>query len=292
MNTTKLEDSKEKIKVMKKYQQEYLQDNEDAFASIVNTLSVEKIDNMTDEEILDFNNYGEGLYYIEEPEFENKEDLVEYVRSVIRFLVQTYEFNKEMDEKVEELNQLTEETNKMISEALGLDQSVSSIEVIERAIEKGLDKALELNDKEKYESILKSKETFKETFTLDRMKDLYRTIGSKNLKEDAKSSRSIDIYKKYLKVQQKLGSKYDLIQVKDLELRFLPEEYHEMNNLFIIACIKYISKSMKDGEYSSDTAFFVSQLTTNLFMLHLNKLPDKYKEILLTNIQEFLDILK
>lgn len=292
MNTTKLEDSKEKIKVMKKYQQEYLQDNEDAFASIVNTLSVEKIDNMTDEEILDFNNYGEGLYYIEEPEFENKEDLVEYVRSVIRFLVQTYEFNKEMDEKVEELNQLTEETNKMINEALGLDQSVSSIEVIERAIEKGLDKALELNDKENYESILKSKETFKETFTLDRMKDLYRTIGSKNLKEDAKSSRSIDIYKKYLKVQQKLGSKYDLIQVKDLELRFLPEEYHEMNNLFIIACIKYISKSMKDGEYSSDTAFFVSQLTTNLFMLHLDKLPDNYKELLLTNIQEFLDILK
>ena len=292
MNTTKLEDSKEKIKVMKKYQQEYLQDNEDAFASIVNTLSVEKIDSMTDKEILDFNNYGEGLHYIEEPEFENKEDLVEYVRSVIRFLVQTYEFNKEMDEKVEELNQLTEETNKMISEALGLDQSVSSIEVIERAIEKGLDKALELNDKEKYESILKSKETFKETFTLDRMKDLYKTIGSKNLKEDAKSSRSIDIYKKYLKVQQKLGSKYDLIQVKDLELRFLPEEYHEMNNLFIIACIKYISKSMKDGEYSSDTAFFVSQLTTNLFMLHLDKLPDNYKELLLTNIQEFLDILK
>lgn len=292
MNTTKLEDSKEKIKVMKKYQQEYLQGNEDAFASIVNTLSVEKIDNMTDEEILVFNNYGEGLYYIEEPEFENKEDLVEYVRSVIRFLVQTYEFNKEMDEKVEELNQLTEETNKMINEALGLDQGVSSIEVIERAIEKGLDKALELNDKEKYESILKSKETFKETFTLDRMKDLYRNIGSKNLKEDAKSSRSIDIYKKYLKVQQKLGSKYDLIQVKDLELRFLPEEYHEMNNLFIIACIKYISKSMKDGEYSSDTAFFVSQLTTNLFMLHLDKLPDNYKDLLLTNIQEFLDILK
>ena len=292
MNTTKLEVSKEKIKVMKKYQQEYLQDNEDVFASIVNTLSVEKIDNMTDEEILDFNNYGEGLYYIEEPEFENKEDLVEYVRSVIRFLVQTYEFNKEMDEKVEELNQLTEETNKMINEALGLDQGVSSIEVIERAIEKGLDKALELNDKEKYESILKSKETFKETFTLDRMKDLYRNIGSKNLKEDAKSSRSIDIYKKYLKVQQKLGSKYDLIQVKDLELRFLPEEYHEMNNLFIIACIKYISKSMKDGEYSSDTAFFVSQLTTNLFMLHLDKLPDNYKDLLLTNIQEFLDILK
>lgn len=292
MNTTKLNESTEKLNTMKKYQKEYLQDNEDVFAKVVKELSVEKIDNMTDEEILEFNNYGEGLYYVEEPEFETKEDLVEYVRSIIRFLVQTYEFTVEMDNKLEELDQLTEETNQIIRDAFGLDKDVSSIEVIEKAIENGLNKALDLNDKEKYESILKSKETFKETFTLDRLKNLYKTLDPENLKEDAKSSRSLVIYKQYLKVQQKLGSQYDLIQVKDLEVRFLPEEYHEMNNLFIIACIKYISKCMKDGYYSSDTAFFVSQLTTNLFMLHLNKLPDEYKDLLLENIQEFLDILR
>lgn len=292
MNTTKLNESTEKLNTMKKYQKEYLQDNEDAFAEAVKELSVEKIDNMTDEEILEFNNYGEGLYYVEEPEFETKEDLVEYVRSIIRFLVQTYEFTVEMDNKLEELNQLTEETNQIIRDAFGLDKNVSSIEVIEKAIENGLNKALDLNDKEKYESILKSKETFKETFTLDRLKNLYKTLDPENLKEDAKSSRSLDIYQQYLKVQQKLGSQYDLIQVTDLEVRFLPEEYHDMNNLFIIACIKYISKCMKDGYYSSDTAFFVSQLTTNLFMLHLNKLPDEYKDLLLENIQEFLDILR
>lgn len=292
MNTTKLNESTEKLNTMKKYQKEYLQDNEDAFAEAVKELSVEKIDNMTDEEILEFNNYGEGLYYVEEPEFETKEDLVEYVRSIIRFLVQTYEFTVEMDNKLEELNQLTEETNQIIRDAFGLDENVSSIEVIEKAIENGLNKALDLNDKEKYESILKSKETFKETFTLDRLKNLYKTLDPENLKEDAKSSRSLDIYQQYLKVQQKLGSQYDLIQVTDLEVRFLPEEYHDMNNLFIIACIKYISKCMKDGYYSSDTAFFVSQLTTNLFMLHLNKLPDEYKDLLLENIQEFLDILR
>lgn len=292
MNTTKLNESTEKLNTIKKYQKEYLQDNEDAFAKVVKELSVEKIDNMTDEEILEFNNYGEGLYYVEEPEFETKEDLVEYVRSIIRFLVQTYEFTVEMDNKLEELNQLTEETNQIIRDAFGLDKNVSSIEVIEKAIENGLNKALDLNDKEKYESILKSKETFKETFTLDRLKNLYKTLDPENLKEDAKSSRSLVIYQQYLKVQQKLGSQYDLIQVTDLEVRFLPEEYHDMNNLFIIACIKYISKCMKDGYYSSDTAFFVSQLTTNLFMLHLNKLPDEYKDLLLENIQEFLDILR
>lgn len=292
MNTTKLNESMEKLETMKSYQQQYLQDSEEEFQKVVSTLSVEKVDSMTDKEILEFNNYEEGKYYVEQPEFESKEDLVDYVRSVIRFLVQTYEFTLEMEEKVKELDELTKETNQLIRESFGLDENASSIEVIEKAIEDGLNKALDLNDKEKYESILQSKNTFKETFTLDRLKKLYLTIGSTNLKEDAKSSRSLDIYQQYLKVQQKLGSQYDLIQVSDLEVRFLPEEYHEMNNLFIIACIKYISKCMKDGYYSSDTAFFVSQLTTNLFMLHLNKLPDKYKEILLTNIQEFLDILK
>ena len=292
MNTTKLNESIEKLETMRSYQHEYLQDNEEAFQKVVNILSVEKIDKMTDDEILEFNNYEEGKYYIEQPEFESKDDLVDYVRSIIRFLVQTYEFTLEMEEKVKELDEMTNETNKLVREAFGLDENVSSIEVIEKAIEDGLNQALDLNDKEKYESILQSKNTFKETFTLDRLKKLYLTIGSANLKEDAKSSRSLDIYQQYLKVQQKLGSQYDLIQVADLEVRFLPEEYHEMNNLFIIACIKYISKSMKGGEYSSDTAFFISQLTTNLFMLHLGKLPDKYKSVLLENIQEFLDILR
>jgi hypothetical protein len=124
------------------------------------------------------------------------------------------------------------------------------------------------------------------------MIELYKTLDPENLKEDAKSERSMTIYHNYLKVQQKLGSRYDLIKVNDLEVRFLPEEYHELNNLFIIATIKYISKLMKDGYYSSDDAFFVSQLTTNLFMLHLGTLPEEYKTRLLKSIKEFLNILK
>jgi hypothetical protein len=49
---------------------------------------------------------------------------------------------------------------------------------------------------------------------------------------------------------------------------------------------------MKDGRYSSDTAFFVSQLTTNLFLLHLGKMPKDKEEILLANIKEFLDMVR
>ena len=293
-NVTKLDESKVKLDQIRDSQQQILQEDEDAFSEIVHTLSVKQIEEMTDDELLAFNNYEEGKYYVGEPEFDSKEDLVEYVRSILVYLVQSYEFSVEMDEKIKELNDITRETNEAIREYYGfdkLDPNVTSIDIIDKAIKEGLNKAQELGDEEKYNKILKSQETFNETFTLDRIKNLYKNLDPENLKNDAKCDRSVTIYKNYAKVQQKLGSQYDLIQVSDLEKRFLPEEYHSVNNLFIIAVIKYISKSMKDGRYSSDTAFFVSQLTTNLFMLHLGKIPENYKEILLTNIKEFLDIV-
>ena len=294
-NITRLDASKDKIEQIRESQVNILQEDEDAFSQIVHTLSVKQMEEMSDDEILAFNNYAEDCYYVEEPEFDKKEDLVEYIRSVLVYLVQSYEFSVEMDERIKELDEMTKESNKAIKEYYGFDDSdpnVTSIDIIEKAISDGLQKAEELGDISKYNKILQSQETFKETFTLDRLKNLYKDLNPENLKKDAQCDRSVTIYKNYTKVQQKLGSKYDLIQVKDLEKRFLPEEYHVLNNLFIIAVIKYISKSMKDGRYSSDTAFFVSQLTTNLFMLHLGKMPKDKEEILLNSIKEFLDIVK
>lgn len=294
-NITRLDESKEKLNKLRESQKELLQEDEDAFAKVVPTLSVKQIEEMSDDELLAFNNYEEDKYYIDEPDFETKEDLVEYIRSVMVYLVQSYEFSIEMDNSIKEINDLTKETNDAIKEFYGfdkLDPNVSSIDIIEKAISDGLSKAEEIGDITKYAQILQSQETFNETFTLDRIKNLYKTLDPENLKKDAQSDRSVTIYKNYVKVQQKLGSQYDLVQVNDLEKRFLPEEYHSLNNLFIIAVIKYISKSMKDGRYSSDTAFFVSQLTTNLFLLHLGKMPKDKEEILLTNIKEFLDMVR
>ena len=288
---TKLELAKEKITTMREQQQNYLQDNEDEFEKVVKDLTVEQIKNMTDDELLAFNNYAENCYYIEEPEFETKEELVEYIRSILTFLVQTYEFTIEMESKINEYNKLNEETDRKLKEAFGLKEDQSSIHAIENAIEKGLLKAKETGDEEAYNKILQSKNTFNETFTLKRLKELYKDLDVNNLKEDAKSDRSISIYKKYLNVQKELGLRYDLTKISDLELRFLPEEYKELNNLFIFTLIKYISKLL-DNNYTSDSLFFVSQLTTNLFLLDQDKLPVEYREVLLTNIGDFLDMLK
>lgn len=295
MGISKFEESKNKVAMLKQYQQEILQENEQAFSIRVRVLNVQMIDEMSDEEILKLNNYQEGMCYVQEPDFESQEDLVKYVREVLRFLVQSYEFTQEMDNMIKEVDELNNETANAIKTAFGFDgndTSVSSIDVVKKAIDDGLQEALSNGNMVKYNEILQTKVTFEETFNLERLKSLYKTLDPNNLKEDAKSERSMTIYHNYLKVQQRLGSRYDLIKVNDLEVRFLPEEYHELNNLFIIATIKYISRLMKDGYYSSDDAFFISQLTTNLFMLHLGTLPEEYKEILLKNIKEFLDILR
>ena len=244
---TRLDESIEKVNQLRDSQKELLQEDEDDFAKIVHTLSVQQLEEMSDDELLAFNNYEEGKYYIEEPDFEDKADLVTYVRDVLIYLVQSYEFSVEMDNKIEELNTITEETNEYIKEYFGFDKkdpNVTSIDIITKAISEGLSKAEAAGDISKYNAILKSQETFEETFNLKRIKDLYKGLDPENLKRDAETDRSVTIYKNYVKVQQKLGSQYDLIQVKDLETRFLPEEYHAMNNLFIIAIIKYISKSM------------------------------------------------
>lgn len=291
MNKTKIMESKEKIQALKEQQLGYLGENTDEFGETVKKLTVKEIDDASDERIIEINRSCSTGAFIAEPEFESEKELAEYLRGILRFLVQTYEFTEDLDKKMKELDEITEETNKIIKEAFGLDEDANAIDVLVKAIESGLEKAKALGDEDKIKNIEKSKATFNETFTLDRLKDLYKNLDPENLKSDASSTRSIDIYNKYIKVQQKLGSRYDLCNVADLEVRFLPEKYHGLNNLFVFACIKYISKLLDNRVYSSDDGLFVSQLTTNLFMLSMDKLPLEYKEILITNIQEFLDII-
>jgi hypothetical protein len=156
-NVSKLDMSKEKLNMLRDSQKEILQEDEDAFSSIVETLSVKQIEEMSDDELLAFNNYEEGKYYIGEPDFEDKADLVEYIRSVMVYLVQSYEFSVEMDNRVQELNNMTNEMNASIKEHFGFDKddpNISSIDIIEKAIKDGLAKAEELGDIDKYNKVL------------------------------------------------------------------------------------------------------------------------------------------
>ena len=92
---------------------------------------------------------------------------------------------------------------------------------------------------------------------------------------------------------RQLELKNDLVYLSNLENKFLPEEYHDRNNLFVFIIMKYISKlSIVKGLDKNNDIVFASQITTNLFLLFKNKLKDEDKELLLTNIKRVLDLFK
>ncbi len=277
------------LKAVQECREKYLFDIEELFIQMTEGFTDETFDKMSDGEIIGFNNYEKGKCILTEPDFDNKHELAEYLRAFFKFFVNTNNFNKELDEQMEELNTIVEESQEEIDKIIDEENPVYVIRNrINEAIEQ-LENEPELN-MEKYIKVIQAKDTFEESFNLRRIKELYKTIDPENLKSDAQSVRSMDMYKDYLKAQSKLGIKYDIVQIHDLELRFLPEEYHELNNLFIFACMKYIRKAAKTGD--KDDAFFISQLTSNLYMLHTDKLPGEYKDILLENIEKFLDIVR
>ena len=293
MSLSKINETRSKMEVLKNQQLEFLPEElHEEFINSTSHVTSEQVMNMTNAEILELNTRENNEVFVPEPDFETENDLGDYLRGVFAFLLQSFEFEVEMDKKMLEWEEINKESDRMIKEVYGIDENTDTVELIANSIEKALEKTLAENDKEKYESIMKSKETFNDSFELNRLKELYRSLNTENLKDDASSNRSIAIYRKYLRVQQELGSRYDLTVVSDLEFRFLPKEYHELNNLFVFACMKYISHLMDSRFYNSDDALFASQLTTNLFLLHSGKLNEERKEILLKNIQEFLDIVK
>ena len=109
--------------------------------------------------------------------------------------------------------------------------------------------------------------------------------------DKAKGSYIIDKYRSKI---ESFGFKDKLYRYFfNIEETFLPEEYHDRNNLFVFIIMKYISKlSIVKGLDKNNDIVFASQITTNLFLLFKNKLKDEDKELLLTNIKRVLDLFK
>ena len=133
---------------------------------------------------------------------------------------------------------------------------------------------------------------FEDSFKLNRIIDLYKKIGVGNTKIESEKKAGY-IYNRYKDKMRQLKLKNDLVYLSNLEEKFLPEEYHDRNNLFVFIIMKYISKlSIVNGLDKNNDIVFASQVTTNLFLLFKNKLKDDDKELLLTNIKRVLDLFK
>lgn len=249
------------------------------------------ISDMSLEELREFNKIDDENTLIEEPNMDD-DTLKEYMQGVFEYMKSSDNFNTEIDELLKEYNHIQEEMNRIVEESIEEQAQGDVIKYLRDTINKLLNIAKENNNKESITKFETMQLAFEDSFKLNRIFDLYKRIGVGNTKIESEKKAGY-IYNKYKDKMRQLELKNDLVYLSNLENKFLPEEYHDRNNLFVFIIMKYISKlSIVKGLDKNNDIVFASQITTNLFLLFKNKLKDEDKELLLTNIKRVLDLFK
>lgn len=284
-----LKKTKENIDIGRK---KYLTDDE--FEKIlhdkIQTLT-KNISDMSLEELREFNKIDDENTLIEEPNMDD-DTLKEYMQGVFEYMKSSDNFNTEIDGLLKEYDHIQEEMNRIVEESIEEQAQGDIIKYLRDTINKLLNIAKENDNKESITKFETMQLAFDDSFKLNRIFDLYKRIGVGNTKIESEKKAGY-IYNRYKDKMRQLELKNDLIYLSNLENKFLPEEYHDRNNLFVFIIMKYISKlSIVNGLDKNNDIVFASQITTNLFLLFKNKLKDEDKELLLTNIKRVLDLFK
>lgn len=249
------------------------------------------ISDMSLEELREFNKIDDENTLIEEPNMDD-DTLKEYMQGVFEYMKSSDNFNTEIDGLLKEYDHIQEEMNRIVEESIEEQAQGDVIKYLRDTITKLLNIAKENNNKESITKFETMQLAFDDSFKLNRIFDLYKRIGVGNTKIESEKKAGY-IYNRYKDKMRQLELKNDLIYLSNLENKFLPEEYHDRNNLFVFIIMKYISKlSIVKGLDKNNDIVFASQITTNLFLLFKNKLKDEDKELLLTNIKRVLDLFK
>lgn len=249
------------------------------------------ISDMSLEELKEFNKIDDENTLIEEPNMDD-DTLKEYMQGVFEYMKSSDNFNTEIDGLLKEYDHIQEEMNRIVEESIEEQAQGDVIKYLRDTITKLLNIAKENNNKESITKFETMQLAFDDSFKLNRIFDLYKRIGVGNTKIESEKKAGY-IYNRYKDKMRQLGLKNDLVYLSNLENKFLPEEYHDRNNLFVFIIMKYISKlSIVNGLDKNNDIVFASQITTNLFLLFKNKLKDEDKELLLTNIKRVLDLFK
>lgn len=249
------------------------------------------INDMSLEELRTFNKIDDKHTLIEEPNMDD-DTLKEYMQGVFEYMKSSDKFNTEIDGLLKEYDHIQEEMDRIVEETIEEQAKGDVINYLRETINKLLNIAKENNNLESITKFETMQLAFEDSFKLDRIVDLYTKIGVGNTKIESEKKAGY-IYNRYKDKMRQLKLKNDLVYLSNLEEKFLPEEYHDRNNLFVFIIMKYISKlSIVNGLDKNNDIVFASQITTNLFLLFKNKLKDDDKELLLTNIKRVLDLFK
>ena len=213
----------------------------------------------------------------------------EGVKESMSTIVDASKALEEVDTAIAELNVEIDKIRKELAEILGAEDVPS---LIKRNLEMMItseDPAIKPEMKKKASLQLAAIE---ESMTLTGIKDLYTHISPanalKDFRDDQKRTQVVNQYEEAMKMMKLKSS---IMSLTDFESRFLPEEYHDRNNLFVFIVMRYVAAK----QFTSDRdtiGMLVMSLTSIMCTFYTETVSEASKEKFLTTVKEILDLFK
>lgn len=260
----------------------------DYLDSVVDSKTEEEIEALTNEQLDKIYTYNDAPIEIDLfNECTDEERKYKFKRDFLTFLKTTTEANRKFDEERVQIEAEIAESQEE------LDKLLENYANVTNYIRSRLGEKLESEtDPKKKKLIAKLLEAYDNGLELNNIIDYAKSLNRSNLMYDFKNeSRAITLHKKYLSTISQIAPKAeDLAHYADLEVKFLPEKYHEYNNMFVFTVIKYLAykkdRATKfDGVFTTNLGISLKDLYRNNFAL------DKDRETFINAIQTVLDTI-
>jgi len=216
-------------------------------------------------------------------EMDSEERKISFMRDFLLFKKNSSVALKQMDKSIEtletELKKGDEEFNKIINEYDDIQT------LIKTRLVDAINNSTNEDMRKRNTQILDS---FNDALTLNEIFEHYKTQKVLNTVHDYKM-RSDSIYTKYVRTCKHLGIKSDITIFNNLEIKFLPEKYHKIPNLFLFSVIKYFAYKKNCNKHID--GIFLSQFLVNVKNLFCDKFKDiNEKQTFIESIMKVLDL--
>lgn len=270
---------------------------------VISNLSVEEIDNMTEDDALDYLTEGftsEGdntnISSLEELQMENdtykNEPFVSYVK---------YVFTEIKNGEIE-MQKLRDEKDKLLKEVSDISDNyfnyVNSAEYKEKKLKRIEEMRKQADNEEnlyKKNKIIKMLTAMEKSENLQFLFDRVESLGDKEV-ENIKNTffdnkKSTLIMEKFSAKLPKFGYNTEIYKkFFNLEEKFLPEEYYKFNNVFLFHVMRFISYADIN---SKEDNLYVSSLLIKLYNLLYHRYESQEMEDEIVNvIKRFDDYFK
>lgn len=218
----------------------------------------------------DFNNLTEG----EEP---SPATVVDYVKKLL------LDFKSEIEAVDDLYSQMNEVDNNIAKATSNYFEYVNSHEYKEKRknqINELRERALNEEDPIKKKKYMEGVENTEKALSLEFIFDRLNSLGEKEIDNIADiyfdDVRSTLLNQRYMKKITKFSHRQDMHKMFfNLEEKFLPEEYHDFNNLFLFNVMRFIAYS---DPYSAKDKLFVSSILLNMYNLLYHKFATEEDE--------------